>query len=201
MTRNADHGTGSRAGVRVGHSNGAITRTAHITGAHRLSRNPDITPTSCRTLRGNRATPSACWRTAPSCPSRTAPPPHANTFHFNYRWKNLRASMHYMEETFRVSDAQYTVQLRDVVFGLEQKLRLGKTVELNWRLGHADQLPRVLHQFHGPRTAGIEHQQPTEQRPCGLVLPNPRPGWRCASACRGTDSTRNTSGTAPRRNS
>ncbi|MBK9418858.1 MAG: hypothetical protein IPN62_16645 [Flavobacteriales bacterium] len=56
--------------------------------------------------------------------------------------------MHYMEETFRVSDAQYTVQLRDVVFGLEQKVRL-ETVELT---GAEPCRPTavVLHQFHGP---------------------------------------------------
>ncbi len=141
VTRNADHGTGSRAGVQLGHSNGALTRTsAHITGAHRLSRNQDITYLVSHT-RGNRSNAQRVLADSTLLSFQDSTATHANTFHFNYRWKNLRASMHYMEETFRVSDAQYTVQLRDVVFGLEQKLRLGKTVELNWRLGHADQLP------------------------------------------------------------
>lgn len=141
VTRSADHGTGSRADVETGYSNGALTRTAaHIGGAHRLSRDQDISYLISH-VRGNRSNAQLQQQDGSLLSFRDSTETHANSFQFNYRWKTLKASMYFMEESFRVSDAALTVQLRDVLFALEQKLRLRKTLEFNWRLGHADQLP------------------------------------------------------------
>ncbi|MBK9418857.1 MAG: hypothetical protein IPN62_16640 [Flavobacteriales bacterium] len=76
VTRNADHGTGSRAGCMLGHSNGAFTRTsAHIGGAHRLSRNQEIGYLVSHS-RGNRSNAQRLSKpTARSYPSSIARPP------------------------------------------------------------------------------------------------------------------------------
>ena len=65
----------------------------------------------------------------------------SSTFQFNYRWRNFKASMLYMEESFAVSDASYSVQLRDILFGLEYKAKLNSKMDLFWKVNHADQLP------------------------------------------------------------
>ncbi len=141
VTRSADQGTGSKATLGTGWSNGRTTRSsASISGAHRLSRNQEISYLTSH-IRGQRSNALGLLPDSTLLSFADSTGMQSSTFQFNYRWKSLKASMHYMEETFNVSDARYDVHLRDIVFGIEQQVQLTKHMHLAWKLNYADQLP------------------------------------------------------------
>ncbi|MBK6475767.1 MAG: TonB-dependent receptor plug domain-containing protein [Flavobacteriales bacterium] len=141
VTRNADQGTGARANVQTGFSENDFTRTtATVSGSHRLDRDREISYMTSYT-RGRRSNALRLLPDSTLLNFADSTAVQASTFLFNYRWKNFKASMTYLEETFRVSYAAYSVQFRDVIFGLGCKKRLSQKLDLTWSVNHADQLP------------------------------------------------------------
>ncbi|MGV3638604.1 MAG: TonB-dependent receptor plug domain-containing protein, partial [Flavobacteriales bacterium] len=65
----------------------------------------------------------------------------AACFQFGYRWRTLRAHVYYMDDNYEVSDGGYSVRMRDVILGLEQRKALGERGTFGWKLSHADQIP------------------------------------------------------------
>lgn len=141
VTRSAEVGTGSRAAFQSGYSNGATTTTqVTISGAHKLSREQEISYMTSHE-RGHRSNalrllPDSTWLNfADSTDTQS------NTFQFNYRWRDLQATMVYMDQVSAVSDANYSVEQRDIIFGLTYQRKLSGKVEVRARMTHADQLP------------------------------------------------------------
>jgi outer membrane receptor protein involved in Fe transport len=141
VTRTADLGAGSVAHVRSGFSNGAMTATqVSISGAHRLNRDQEISYLTSHG-RGHRSNALRLMPDSSLLDFADSTATQSNTFQFNYRWRHLEASMLYMDQTSTVSDAPYSVQQRDIVFGLAYERKLGRKIDVSARLGHADQLP------------------------------------------------------------
>jgi outer membrane cobalamin receptor len=65
----------------------------------------------------------------------------ANTFQFNYKWRDLQATMLYMDQVSAVSDAVYSVEQRDIILGLGFEHKFSRKIEMKARVTHADQLP------------------------------------------------------------
>lgn len=141
VTRSADQGTGARANVQTGFSNNDLTRTTTtVSGSHRLDRDREISYMTSYT-RGKRSNALRLMPDSTRLDLADSTAIQASTFQFNYRWKNFKASMTYLEETFRVSDAAYSIQMRDVIFGIEYKKQLSQRMDLSWNVNHTDQLP------------------------------------------------------------
>lgn len=141
VTRTADLGTGAVAHVRSGWSNGAVTATqVSISGAHRLNRDQEISYLTSHG-RGSRSNVLGLMPDSSLLSFADSTSTQSNTFQFNYRWRHLQASMLYMDQTSSVSDATYSVQQRDIIFGLAYQRKLGRKIDVSARLGHADQLP------------------------------------------------------------
>ncbi|MBL7944876.1 MAG: TonB-dependent receptor [Flavobacteriales bacterium] len=65
----------------------------------------------------------------------------AACFQFGYRWRTLRAHVYYMDDNYEVSDGGYSVRMRDVILGLEQRKKIGERASFGWKFSHADQIP------------------------------------------------------------
>ena len=65
----------------------------------------------------------------------------AACFQFGYRWRTLRAHVYYMDDNYEVSDGGYSVRMRDVILGLEQRKTIGERLSFGWKFSHADQIP------------------------------------------------------------
>lgn len=65
----------------------------------------------------------------------------AACFQFGYRWRTLRAHVYYMDDNYEVSDGGYSVRMRDVILGLEQRRTVGERFNFGWKFSHADQIP------------------------------------------------------------
>ena len=141
ITRTGDQGTGTRANVQTGFSANDLTRTTTtVSGSHRLDRDREISYMTSHT-RGRRSNAIRLPPDSTLLNFADSTDIQSSAFQFNYRWKNLKATMTYLEETFRVSDVAYSVQFRDIIFGLEYKKRLRQKLDLQWSVNHMDQLP------------------------------------------------------------
>lgn len=141
ITRDADMGTGSRLVLNTGYSRNGTTRTiGSVSGAHRLSRDQQISYLSSHGS-GSRSNALQLLPDSTLLDLRDSTGLSTTTFQFNYQWKELRAFMVYMEENYEASAGGYSVQYRDVTFGLEQKVVNTPKLDLTWRLAHSDQLP------------------------------------------------------------
>ncbi|MGV9012034.1 MAG: TonB-dependent receptor plug domain-containing protein [Flavobacteriales bacterium] len=141
VTRSADIGTGSRASVQTGYSNNEFTTTqVSVSGAHRLSRDQEISyMTSHESGRRSNAFRMLPDSTSLNFADSTAT--QANTFQFNYKWRDLQATMLYMDQVSSISDAVYSVEQRDLILGLSFDHKLSRKFEIRARVNHADQLP------------------------------------------------------------
>lgn len=141
VTRSAEQGQGSKVHYQGGLADGAHTSsTASISGAQRLNGQQDISYLVSR-AQGNRS--NATYRLPDGMPVTLADSTGftANTFQLTYRWRNLKASTTYMEEQFHVAGQHYLVQMRDVMFALEQRTDLCPKLQLAWLASLADQAP------------------------------------------------------------
>ncbi len=141
VTRSADQGTGARASLSSGYSADRITSTKEsISGSHRLSRDQEISymGSNERGRRSNalRLLPdSTLLNFADSTELRTS------SFQLNYRWRSLKLSIAFIEETYGLSQQSYSLQSRAVMFGIGYDLKLSRKLELGLHLDHSDQLP------------------------------------------------------------
>lgn len=141
VTRTAETSQGSQASAATGVAHGHTTRTVMtISGAHRPGPDQEMTYLVSQAI-GTRSNRTALLPDSTVLSFRDSTYTRTSAFQFSYRWKTLRAYMIFMDEVFRVSDAEYSVQLRDVILGLEQRKAMRHGWELMWRLNHADQLP------------------------------------------------------------
>lgn len=141
VTFSAETHPGARAVMRTGATATGLTRThTTVSGSHRLNAAQEIGYMLSHT-RGRRS--NAFHLLPDSTPISLGDSTGVSTssFQFNYRWRTIKAYMYYMDESFDVSDGAYRVQLRDLVLGVEQELRLGDRSRLLWRVDHTDQLP------------------------------------------------------------
>lgn len=141
VTRTAELGAGSMATMQTGLSDGSVTKTQMcISGSQRLGREQEMSYLASygRGQRSNalRQLPDGTWL---NYADSTAT--QANTFQFNYRWRNLQATMLYMDQTSAVSNAAYGIQQRDIILGLTYQRRILRNFDVLARLNHADQLP------------------------------------------------------------
>lgn len=175
VTRSADAGQGTQAVFQGGHANGAMSRTSMtVSGSHRLGRDQEISYLASQSI-GQRSNAMALLPDSTLLSFLDSTRTRTSVFQFSYRWKTLRAYMVFMDETFGVSDASYSVQLRDVILGLEQHKDIGKSWELMWRVNHADQLPWTYINTTDPdRLATNSNNQRTSV--LGLVSFKPN-GW------------------------
>jgi outer membrane receptor protein involved in Fe transport len=141
VTRTTEQGSGTRAQVRTGIADGRLTRTVvSFSGAHRLSRNQEISYTTAY-MRGNRSNTTTLLpdgRTADFSDSTATSAAHIS---FAYTWKKLRATMVHMEQTHETGLGGYSSQTRDLIFGLEQQERSNGRWRLGWKVAHAEQTP------------------------------------------------------------
>lgn len=141
VTYTAEQRAGARASWQAGATAGGLTRnTMTLSGAHRLGTNQDvdylISNSSGRTSNASYALPNG---TPISLRDSTATA--SSSFQVHNRWKGLKAFMAYMDRTHDISDAAYSVRMRDAMLGAEQDIQLGTRLRLQWRIGHTDQLP------------------------------------------------------------
>lgn len=141
ITYSADRQAGARAIARTGITSEGFTRTGTtISGAHRLNAGQEIGYLLAHT-RGRRSNAFQLLPDSTPISLFDSTAVSTSSFQFNYRWRSIKAFMYYMDESFDVSDGSYRVQLRDVMLGVEQELRLGDQSRLTWRVDHTDQLP------------------------------------------------------------
>ncbi len=142
VTRTADTGSGSRASFRSGYSNNAFTTTrVSISGTHRLSRDQEISYMTSH-VRGRRSNALRLMPDSSLLNFADSTATQANTFQFNYRWRDLQATMVYMDQTSMVSDAAYSIEQRNILLGLGYDRKLSGKVRATAQLNWADQLPR-----------------------------------------------------------
>ena len=141
VTRTADQGTGSKAEIHTGYSAQDMTRTGvNFSGAHRIGIDQDISYLASHT-RGRRSNALRLLPDSTLLDFADSTGMEATSFQLNYRWKDLKASVVYMEETFAVSDAQYSMHLSDLLIGIEYSRKLGQLVDMVVKLDHTDQKP------------------------------------------------------------
>ncbi|MBP9159556.1 MAG: TonB-dependent receptor plug domain-containing protein [Flavobacteriales bacterium] len=141
VTRSADIGTGSRASVQTGYSNNDFTTTqVSISGAHRLSRDQEISYMTSHE-NGRRSNAFRLLPDSTELNFADSTNTQANTFQFNYKWRDLQATMLYMDQVSAVSDAVYSVEQRDIILGLGFEHKFSRKIEMKARVTHADQLP------------------------------------------------------------
>lgn len=177
VTRSAEQGQGSKVHYQGGLSNGAHTSsTASISGAQRLSGQQDISYLVSR-AQGNRS--NASYPLPDGMPVNLADSTGftANTFQLAYRWRNLKASTTYMEEQFHVAGQHYLVQMRDVMFALEQRTDLGRKLQLAWLASIADQAPWYYLNTDAPEQLA---SNTTDQRISAQAMFIYKP-WECLS--------------------
>ncbi|HEX2617875.1 MAG TPA: TonB-dependent receptor plug domain-containing protein, partial [Flavobacteriales bacterium] len=141
ITRSANGANGSQASVSTGIASDRITRTnMTVSGRQRLGRNQELTYLTgfSRGTRSNSSLLLPDGRTISFADSTLG---QTVAVQFGYRWRNLQASMLYMDEASEVSDGRYSVRMRDMIAALEQRLPLSTKVELNWKLSYTDQIP------------------------------------------------------------
>jgi outer membrane receptor protein involved in Fe transport len=141
VTYSAETHPGARAVMRTGATAEGLTRTqATVSGSHRLNAGQEIGYMLSHT-RGRRSNAFHLLPDSTAIDLSDSTAVSTSSFQFNYRWRNIKAYMYYMDESFDVSDGAYRVQLRDLILGVEQELRLGDRSRLLWRVDHTDQLP------------------------------------------------------------
>ncbi|MBK9196616.1 MAG: TonB-dependent receptor plug domain-containing protein [Flavobacteriales bacterium] len=141
VTRDARQKVGAQLVARTGWYRNAATRTSTtLSGAQPLGRDQELS-FALSHLRGNRSNAIDLLPDGTTIDRRDSSALQASTFQFNYRWKNLKAYMYYMDESAEVSDANFGVRMRDVLFGAESRIPLRPSLDLAWKLSHADQIP------------------------------------------------------------
>lgn len=141
ITRSANGTSGSRASGSTGLAQGGLTRTSMcMSGRQRMGRNQELTYLASFS-RGFRVGGSMVLPDGRPISFADSTLGQTAAFQFGYRWRNLQASMVYMDEAFEVSDGRYSVRMRDIIAGLEQRTALSSRAELNWKVTHTDQIP------------------------------------------------------------
>lgn len=141
VTYSAEQQLGTKATVRTSGTREGHTRTSiTVSGSHRLGADQEINYLLSNS-NGQRSNATYTLPNGDPIDLRDSTGYTTSSFQFNYRWKEVKAYMHYLDETFDVSDGTYTVHMRDILLGVEQGLRLGKRATGFWRIAHADQLP------------------------------------------------------------
>jgi len=141
VTRDARQKAGSQAVIRTGwHRNAATSTSTCISGAQPLGRDQELGYAMSH-VRGNRSNAFDLLPDGSSIDRRDSSTVQATSFQFRYRWKGIKTYMNYMDEGAEVSDGNYSVRMRDVVFGAESRVALRKGLDLAWKVSHADQIP------------------------------------------------------------
>jgi len=141
VTYMADQQLGARAVMRSGLVAGGLTRTSTtISGAHRLGSGQEVSYMLSH-VRGNRSNAFDILPDGSPVDLSDSTAVNASSFQFNYRWRSIKAFMYYMDEQFDVSDGDYRVALRDIIFGVQQDLRWKNRTTFGWKALHTDQLP------------------------------------------------------------
>ena len=141
VTRSADQGTSARASLRTGYSADQMTSTMEsVSGAHRLSRDQDISY-MVSFERGRRSNTLRQMPDSSLLNFADSTAMQAASFQLSYRWRGLKATMAYLQESYAVSDAAHSILSRDVILGLEYKAKVTRKMDVLLRLNHDDQLP------------------------------------------------------------
>lgn len=144
VTRSADQGTSGRATVLSGYSADQITTTMEsVSGAHRLSRDQDISY-MVSFEQGRRSNALRLMPDSSLLNFADSTVMQAVSFQLSYRWRGLKATMAYLQESYGVSDAAHAIMSRDIILGLEYKAKLSHKVDALLRFNHDDQLPGYL---------------------------------------------------------
>lgn len=141
ITRSAESGAGSSFQLHSGISNGGQTfTTASISGAQRLSSQQDISYLAWHSS-GSRS--NARFNQQGGAPVNLSDSTafNNNAFQLTYRWKSLKASTSFSEEQFKEGTDGGSMMMRNMIFGLEQRLPLVKAIELDWHAAYTDQTP------------------------------------------------------------
>ncbi|MBL7964405.1 MAG: TonB-dependent receptor [Flavobacteriales bacterium] len=141
VTRTASDREDARATIRSGVTALGHTRTsASVSGAHRLSRTQEISYLFNR-VQGSRSNALQDRPDGSVIDGQDSTRMQASSLQFNYRWKDLKAYLYYLDEVFAGPGNTYQIDQRDVIVGLEHRLIMGAKAELLSKFSHTEQLP------------------------------------------------------------
>ncbi len=141
VTRSADQGSSSRASVRTGYSADQVTSTLEsVSGSFRISRDQDLSYMASFE-HGRRSNALRLMPDSSLLNFADSTMMQASSFQLSYRWRGFKATMAYLEESYGVSDAAHSIMSRDIILGLQYKVKASRKVDGLLRFNHDAQVP------------------------------------------------------------
>lgn len=141
ITRNSQETHGGQATASTGVTSNGITRTnVGISGNQSLGKQKEI-EYMLNMDRGTRSNAVSLLPDGRTISFGDSTQGQCASFQFSYRWKEMAASVMYLDEAFEVSDGRYSVHMRDVILGLEDHRRISSVLGISWKLNHTEQIP------------------------------------------------------------
>lgn len=141
ITRTAQQATGGQATISTALAEGAMARTSTTVSGNTIIGLDQELSYMANLTRGNRSNVRTVLPDGRPISFADSTAGQTAAFQFGYRWRSLKAHVYYMDEGSEVSDANYQTRMRDMILGLEQRVRLGQRSSLRWKLTHDDQIP------------------------------------------------------------
>jgi len=141
ITRTAKHATGGQVSILGSATQqGAAKSEVVVSGNNALGLEQEVSYLAS-IHRGKRSMGSAILPDGRPLSFADSTAGQAACFQFGYRWRTMRAHVYYMDDNYEVSDAGYSVRMRDVIMGLEERRNIGDRHSIGWKVAHADQIP------------------------------------------------------------
>ncbi|MEO8733884.1 MAG: TonB-dependent receptor plug domain-containing protein, partial [Flavobacteriales bacterium] len=141
VTRSADQGSSSRASVRTGYSADQVTSTLEsVSGSFRISRDQDLSYMASFE-HGRRSNALRLMPDSSLLNFADSTMMQASSFQLSYRWRGFKATMAYLEESYGVSDAAHSILSRDIILGLQYKVKASRKVDVLLRFNQDAQVP------------------------------------------------------------